>query len=205
MNNMSSPSNNIQPSRATEHRGSDGSVIRMFDHKEAMRVILAWADHDWPMTKQQAFELRDSLGWRLGPEGRGFVSTVQVGSERDGSILFDHRTEYFSSITIPLTTKIPSELEKEFAHKLDDLYSACVKSMQSKFGRGKDDSDDTILHHSWYLPSKAYVSIGRFIDKTVYDNTDIRYTVSVTIESPAMKDITDAEDAYFEYFGPDAP
>lgn len=77
--------------------------------------------------------------------------------------------------------------------------------MQSKFGRGKDDSDDTILHHSWYLPSKAYVSIGRFIDKTVYDSTDIRYTVSVTIESPAMKDITDAENAYFEYFGPDAP
>lgn len=77
--------------------------------------------------------------------------------------------------------------------------------MQSKFGRGKDDSDDTILYHDWYLPSKACVSIGRFIDKTVYDNTDIRYTVSVTIESPAMKDITDAENAYFEYFGPDAP
>ena len=194
MNNMSLPSNSQAP-RATEYKGSDGGIFRMFDHEEAMRVILAWADHDWPMTQKQAFELRDSLGWNVGPEGRGlFVSKVQVGNESDGFIAFDKRRGCFTSIMMRLTTQIFGGLENEFAHEIDNLYSACMKSMQSKFGKGKGKSDDTSSSHSWYLPSKALVSIGK-----------TSHGVDAIIESPAMKDITDAENAYFEYFGPDAP
>ena len=191
---MSLPSNSQAP-RATEYRGSDGGIFRMFDHEEAMRVILAWADHDWPMTKQQAFELQDSLGWKVGPEGRRFfVSKVQVGSESYGFIAFNHKQGYFTSIMMRLTTQVFGKLKNEFAYQIDDLYLACVKSMQLKFGKGKDESDDTSSAHSWYLPSKAYVFIGTTGD-----------AVNAIIESPAMKEVTDAEDAYFEYFGPDAP
>ena len=93
-----------------------------------------------------------------------------------------------------LTTQVFGKLKNEFAYQIDDLYLACVKSMQLKFGKGKDESDDTSSAHSWYLPSKADVIIGTAGD-----------AVNARIESPAMNEVTDAEDAYFEYFGPDAP
>ena len=35
---------------------------------EALAWIRAWTDHTWPITLQQAFAIRDALGWKPSPK-----------------------------------------------------------------------------------------------------------------------------------------
>ena len=43
--------------------------------QEAVAWLQAWTDHSWPMTLQEAFTIRDHLGWKPAPDDGRFFTT----------------------------------------------------------------------------------------------------------------------------------
>ena len=55
--------------------------------QEAVAWLRAWTDHSWPMTLQEAFTIRDHLGWKPAPDdGRFFTTKLATDGQEDGSI-----------------------------------------------------------------------------------------------------------------------
>lgn len=54
---------------------------------EALAWIRAWTDHTWPITLQQAFAIRDALGWKPSPqEPRYFTTKLSINGRENGII-----------------------------------------------------------------------------------------------------------------------
>ena len=50
--------------------------------------IRTWTDHTWPISLQEAFAIRDSLGWIPSPqEPRYFTTKLSTSGKEDGIIL----------------------------------------------------------------------------------------------------------------------
>jgi hypothetical protein len=178
-----------------EHTLPDGSIYKTFTPKDAVNLIHVWANHTWPMTKQQAFELRDALGWVPSLEDDCvFYSQVQVGERTNGYMTIDEHSQNLSTISFTLTTFASDGLEPAVEHTLEELYETCRQSLQTKYGKGRNSADDIVKSCEWRLPSKGLIYLAR-----------ISRCVNIVIDAPEMNKVTEAENAYFEYFGPDAP
>lgn len=178
-----------------EHTLPDGSIYKTFTPKDAVNLIHVWANHTWPMTKQQAFELRDALGWVQSPNNeRIFYNQIQVGERENGFMSIDEHSQHLSRISFELTTFASDRIQPAVEELIVELYESCRQSLQSKYGKGKHSLDDLVESYEWRLRSKALIDVS----KTCRG-------VNVIIEAPEMDELTEAENAYFEYFGPDAP
>lgn len=178
-----------------EYTLPDGSIYKTFTPKDAVNLIHVWANHAWPMTKQHAFELREALGWVPSPSNeRIFYNQIQVGERANGSISVDAHSQNFTRISFELTTFASDEIQLAVEELIEELYEACRRSLQSKYGKGRNSSDEMVESHEWRLHSKVLI----YVAKTCRG-------VNVTIEAPEMDALTEAENAYFEYFGPDVP
>ena len=54
---------------------------------EAVTWIRAWTDHTWPMSLQEAFTIRDTLGWEPLPNEPEFFTRVADERARNGNAL----------------------------------------------------------------------------------------------------------------------
>ncbi|WP_303220443.1 DUF6301 family protein [Rothia sp. (in: high G+C Gram-positive bacteria)] len=166
---------------------STPSGFRAYPVEQAVAIIRAIAEHRWPISVEEAFSLRDQFGWTPAPDdGRFFVTPVSNGEE-DGHIGLDVSDKnYISRIDFSLTTRVAGAANQTSSASLKSIYLTYVDKLTSIYGAGKVDSDDEVETIIWYLPSRASVGIGA-----------TRKFISVTIESPAMTDLTEAEEKYF--------
>ena len=158
---------------------------------QAMSIIRTIAEHRWPMTVEEAFSLRDQFGWTPAhDDGKFFVTPVSNGEE-DGYIGNDVTdTSLVSRINFNLTTRLYSDAEPQIDHIIRSQYKAYVDALNSLYGQSSMESSAVGVLNVWNLRSRVSIVLGgtrRFID--------------VVIESPAMMDLTEAEQRYFDEGG----
>lgn len=166
---------------------STPSGFRAYPVEQAVAIIRAIAEHRWPMTVEEAFSLRDQFGWTPAPDdGRFFVTPVSNGEE-DGHISLDvSDNQFVSGISFRLTSLAPPEPGPEIRALIQSARSEYVAGLTSLYGTATPGPSSKVETLSWYLPSRASVGLGV-----------ATRLVSATIESPAMTDLTEAEEKYF--------
>ena len=168
-----------------------GKQFRAYPPEEGVAIIRTIAEHRWPMTINEAFALRDQFGWKPAPDDGTIFTTPVSNGEEDGYIGNDvTNTNLVSRIRFKLTSRISQELAIKENQTLKNLYLSYVDSITSFYGKGDHDSDALVASSEWILPSRASVFIGA-----------TQYFISATIESPAMLDLTEAEQRYFDEGG----
>ena len=163
------------------------SGFRAYPVNQAMNIIRTIAEHRWPITLEEAFSLRDQFGWTPAPDdGRFFVTPVSNGEE-DGHISLDvSDNQFVSGISFRLTSLAPPEPGPEISALIQSARSGYVAGLTSLYGAATPGPSSKVETLSWYLPSRASVGLGV-----------ATRLVSATIESPAMTDLTEAEEKYF--------
>ena len=175
----------MNPNTPTEENSSP-SGFRSYSVDQALNIIRSIAEHRWPMTVDEAFSLRDQFGWTPAPDdGRFFVTSVSNGEE-DGTISIDRNSIYISGIRFKLTSQLPKDADPNIQSEMRSVYSRYVEALTMRYGVGEARSSSDVDGVLWYLPSRASVDIGI-----------TRRSISVAIESPAMTDLTEAEEKYF--------
>ena len=161
--------------------------FRAYPADQAIGIIRAIAEHRWPMTVEEAFSLRDQFGWTPAPDdGRFFVTPVSNGEE-DGAISIDRENRvYISGIDFNLTSQLPKNADPDIQSEMRSVYSRYVEALARQYGTGEARSSSDVDGVLWHLPSRASVDIGI-----------THRSISVVIESPAMTDLTEAEEKYF--------
>ena len=168
-----------------------GKQFRSYPPEEGVAIIRTIAEHRWPMTINEAFTLRDQFGWKPAPDdGRYFVTSVSSGNE-DGSIGLDITDRSLvSEISFNLSTTFRQDVPPEIQAAVQSAYVSYVNALNSLYGAGDAESDQTVASTQWILPSRASVIISA-----------TRGIVSAVVESPAMMDLTEAEQRYFDEGG----
>lgn len=161
--------------------------FRAYPTDQAIDIIRAIAEHRWPMTVEEAFSLRDQFGWTPAPDdGRFFVTPVSNGEE-DGAIRIDRENRIcISGIRFKLTSQLPKDADPNIQSEMRSVYSRYVEALARQYGTGEARSSSDVDGVLWHLPSRASVDIGV-----------THRSISVAIESPAMTDLTEAEEKYF--------
>lgn len=168
-----------------------GKQFSAYPPEEGVAIIRTIAEHRWPMTINEAFALRDQFGWRPAPDDGTIFTTPVSNGEEDGYIGCDvTNTNLVSRIRFKLTSRVSRELAIREHQNLKKLYLAYVDYIVSIYGNGNRSSDTFVATSEWILPSRASVFIGA-----------TQYFISATIESPAMMDLTEAEQRYFDEGG----
>ena len=168
-----------------------GKQFRAYPPEEGVAIIRTIAERRWPMTINEAFALRDQFGWKPAPDdGRYFVTSVSSGNE-DGSIGLDITDRSLvSEISFNLSTAFRQDVPREIQAAVQSAYVSYVNALNSLYGAGDAESDQTVASTQWILPSRASVIISA-----------TRGIVSAVVESPAMLDLTEAEQRYFDEGG----
>ena len=175
----------------TYHTGdemsADPSGFRSYPVDQAMSIIRSIAEHRWPMTVDEAFSLRDQFGWTPAPDdGRFFVTPVSNGEE-DGTISIDRENRiYISGIRFKLTSQFPKNADPNTQSEMRSIYSSYVESLTMRYGTGEARSSSDVDGVLWHLPSRASIDIGA-----------THRSISIAIESPALTNLTQAEENYF--------
>ena len=166
---------------------STPSGFRAYPVEQAVAIIRAIAEHRWPMTVDEAFSLRDQLGWTPAPDdGRFFVTPVSNGEE-DGHISLDvSDNQFVSGISFRLTSLASPDPTPEISALIQSARSDYIAGLTSLYGAAIPGSSSEVETLVWRLPSRASVGLGV-----------ATRLVSATIESPAMTDLTEAEEKYF--------
>ena len=176
----------MNPNTPTEENSSP-SGFRSYPVDQALNIIRSIAEHRWPMTVEEAFSLRDQFGWTPAPDdGRFFVTPVSNGEE-DGHISLDvSNNQFVSGISFRLTSLASPDPTPEIKALIQSARSDYIAGLTSLYGAATPGPSSKVETLSWYLPSRASVGLG--VGKRL---------VSATIESPAMTDLTEAEEKYF--------
>ena len=143
------------------------------------------------MTINEEFALRDQFGWKPAPDDGRFFITAVSGGEEDGSIGVDPDGRSIASeINFNLTTRLYSGAEPQIDHIIRSQYGSYVDALNSLYGQSSTESSTVGALNVWNLRSRVSIELRgthRFID--------------VVIESPAMMDLTEAEQRYFDEGG----
>ena len=164
-----------------------GQQFRIYPVEEGLAMIRTIAEHRWPMTINEAFILRDQFGWKPSPDDGRFFVTAVSGGEEDGNIGLDPDDRSIASeINFNLTTQLCSDAEPQIDLIIRSQYRSYVDALNGLYGQGSTDLSTVGVLNTWNLRSRVSIILGgtrRFID--------------VVIESPAMMDLTEAEQRYF--------
>ena len=159
--------------------------------EQVVIIIRTIVEHRWPMTINEAFALRDQFGWKPAPDDGRFFVTAVSGGEEDGNIGLDPNDRSIASeINFNLTTRLYSDAEPQVDRIIRSQYRAYVDALNSLYGQSSMESSAVGVLNVWNLRSRVSIVLGgtrRFID--------------VVIESPAMMDLTEAEQRYFDEGG----
>jgi hypothetical protein len=166
---------------------STPSGFRAYPVEQAVAIIRSIAEHRWSMTVEEAFSLRDQFGWTPAPDNGEFFVTPVSNGEEDGYIELDvSNNKFVSGVSFRLTSLAPPEPGPEIRALIQSAHSEYVAGLTSLYGAATPGPSSKVETLSWYLPSRASVGLGV-----------ATRLVSATIESPAMTDLTEAEEKYF--------
>lgn len=170
-----------------DEMGADPSGFLSYPVDQALSIIRSIAEHRWPMTVDEAFSLRDQFGWTPAPDdGRFFVTPVSNGEENGHISLAANNSKYISRVSFHLTSLAPPDPDPDIRALIQSARSGYVAGLTSLYGAATPGPSSEMKTLSWYLPSRASVGLG----------VGTRL-VSATIESPALTNLTEAEEKYF--------
>ena len=150
---------------------------------EAVTWIRAWTDHAWPITLQQAFTIRDRLGWIPSPrEPRFFTTKLSLNRRENGRI--SQSNEFgITGISFSLSsTPFLEDIEQEKIARA--AYTHYISALKQLWGPGTTYGKS---HFSWILPNKVSISI-------ILTGTRI----GVRIDSPWLTQVTEEYDRAME-------
>ncbi|MBO3724990.1 hypothetical protein J5X07_08115 [Actinomyces bowdenii] len=136
------------------------SDFRTLPIEETIAWIRAWTDHAWPMSLQEAFAIRDSLGWTPShQEPRYFTTKLSTNGKEDGII---SRSNEFGikGVNFKLsTTPCPEENEQTIQMSIT-AYSQYATALQQLWGPGQPGKGPYASSQlRWTLPNKVSISI----------------------------------------------
>ena len=165
--------------------------FRAYPPEEGVAIIRTIAEHRWPMTINEAFALRDRFNWKPAPDNGRFFTTAVSNGEEDGYIgCHVKNSDLVSRFDINLTTRLSRDAPPELEQIIYSSYSSYVNALNIQYGEGGSKTHDGIISTRWQLSSRAKIAIA-----------GSRRLIGVTIESPAMMDLTEAEQRYFDEGG----
>lgn len=158
---------------------------------QVVTIIRTIVEHRWPMTINEAFALRDQFNWKPAPDNGRFFTTAVSNGEEDGYIGCDLKnSDLVSRFDVNLTTRLSQDAPPELEQIIYSSYSSYVNALNIQYGEGRSKTHDGIISTRWQLSSRVKIAIA-----------GSRRLIGVTIESPAMMDLTDAEQRYFDEGG----
>ena len=172
-------------------RTNSDPEFRIHPVEEGVAIIRAIAEHRWPMHLNEAFALRDQFGWKPAPDNGRFFTTPVSNGEEDGFIGLDITNSTLASkINFSMSTRLPEEPPPEIQTMTQSIYACYVETLNALYGAGDSEPDPEVASTQWLLPSRASVVIAA--------TSGLLYA---SIESPAMTDLTEAEQRYFDEGG----
>ena len=153
---------------------------------EAVTWIRAWTDHTWPITLQQAFAIRDLLGWTPSPrEPRFFTTKLSLNRKENGRI---SRSNEFGikGVTFGLSSTPSPEQTEQNMRMASTAFSQYTTALKDMWGPGTTYGS---THFCWTFPSKMSISI-------ILTNTRI----GVKIESPWRTQLREDYDQAMENY-----
>ena len=134
--------------------------FRVLPVREAVAWIRAWTDHTWPITLQEAFAVRDRLGWRPAPDdGRFFTTKLSTDGQEDGSIdrVDDHGVP---GVDFPLSSRALPPQRAQAAPLTRAAYPQYIQALTTLWGPGQNKGErDGVKEHRWVLPNQVSVTI----------------------------------------------
>ena len=151
--------------------------------EEALAWIRAWTDQTWPISLQEAFAIRDSLGWRPSPkEPRYFTTKLSTSGKEDGVI--SKSNEYgIKGLHFNLSSIYSFDDDNQINQASHAAYLQYVTTLTKLWGPGASSKIDGVSQVRWILPSKVAVSIF-----------GMNGLVSIDIDSPWLTQITEEYD-----------
>ena len=89
-----------------------------------------------------------------------------------------------------MSTRLPEETAPEIQTMTQSIYASYVETLNALYGAGDSETAPEVASTQWLLPSRASVVIAA--------TSGLLYA---SIESPAMTDLTEAEQRYFDEGG----
>ena len=172
-------------------RTNSDPEFRIYPVEQGVAIIRAIAEHRWPMHLTEAFALRDPFGWKPAPDNGRFFTTPVSNGEEDGFIGLDITNSTLASkINFSMSTRLPEETAPEIQTMTQSIYASYVETLNALYGAGDSETAPEVASTQWLLPSRASVVIAA--------TSGLLYA---SIESPAMTDLTEAEQRYFDEGG----
>ena len=172
-------------------RTNSDPEFRIYPVEQGVAIIRAIAEHRWPMHLTEAFALRDQFRWKPAPDDGRFFTTPVSNSEEDGFIGLDIANSTLASkINFSMSTRLPEETPPDIQAMTQSIYASYVEALNAVYGAGDSESDPEVASTQWLLPSRASVVIAA--------TSGLLYA---SIESPAMTDLTEAQERYFDEGG----
>ena len=166
-------------------------AFQIYPVEQGVAIIRAIAEHRWPMHLTEAFALRDQFGWKPTPDNGRFFTTPVSNGEEDGFIGLDITNSTLASkINFSMSTRLPEETPPEIQTMTQSIYASYVETLNALYGAGDSEPDPEVASTQWLLPSRASVVIAA--------TNGLLYA---SIESPAMTDLTEAQQRYFDEGG----
>ena len=142
--------------------------------REAVAWVRAWTDHAWPMTLQEAFAIRDRLGWTPAPDdGRFFTTRLSTDNQEDGHIGIVNEGGV-KGVSLPLTSRGRLQDKAVCAPIAHAAHIDYVNALTALWGPGQDKGErDGVWEHRWVLPNQVSVTL-----------TGADTTIGADIDSP---------------------
>ena len=135
--------------------------FRVLPVAEAVAWIRAWTDQDWPMSLQEAFGIRDRLGWRPAvDDGRFFTTKLSCDGRDDGFIDRVDKYGNVKGVSIPLSSRGGDGEDAICDPLARSAYRAYVGALSELWGAPSDNTRDDHTEHSWVLPNDVTVTLG---------------------------------------------
>ena len=128
--------------------------------QEAVAWLRAWTDHSWPMTLQEAFTIRDHLGWKPAPDdGRFFTTKLATDGQEDG-VIGDVDEGGVDGVNFPLSSRALPPQWAQAAPLTRAAYPRYVQALTTLWGPGQDKGErDGVKEHRWVLPNQVSVTL----------------------------------------------
>lgn len=127
--------------------------------REAVAWLRAWTDHTWPMTLQEAFAIRDHLGWKPAPDDGTFFTTKLATDGQEDGYIGDINEGGVKGVDIPLSGGRPQD-EAACAPIAHAAHIDYVNALTTLWGPGQNKGErDGVWEHRWVLPNQVSVAI----------------------------------------------
>ena len=152
-----------------------------YPSERLIEIAIAWADHAWPITVEQAQRVYESLGYHAYPPDPSlFISDLSADGEPDS--YYTATGKHINSIRPAIARRCPLEEEARYAALVSGTYAKYRSAFDSTFNRATKHVRGS-RSDEWTLDNDVRFRIG-----------DIGTTITFVIHSPRMTQLRREEE-----------